>query len=293
MNDKSSSGEKRPFAAKYAYKWQGWLLVFFSVGGVSGATRADSVPEAIASGSFGAVFLIVGIYLLRGRGVSPKRAARQKDRADRLQKEIEEATAALAGAKGVAAVLAFRRLEKLLNKVPDSAQRMNQIFTEINFDRKSITSQPLGVVSTSGMFGSTVEVYRDWIISGSLGFDIDSSTRGEVNVDGSIQVDAKGNKQDMRTATLQFVSTSWSYVFSINPDSASEARRIVAQLGVIADAQKPQAVTLTDISKLIEAILSNSGQPPADKIKALSDLRFQRLLSDEEFEAAKAKVLGI
>jgi hypothetical protein len=39
--------------------------------------------------------------------------------------------------------------------------------------------------------------------------------------------------------------------------------------------------------------MSNSGQPAAEKLKQLSDLRFQRLLSDSEFEAAKAKILGI
>jgi hypothetical protein len=44
---------------------------------------------------------------------------------------------------------------------------------------------------------------------------------------------------------------------------------------------------------MIETILSNSGQPPAEKLKQLSDLRFQRLLSDSEFDAAKARILGI
>jgi hypothetical protein len=293
MNDKSSSGEKRPFAAKYAYKWQGWLLVFFSVAGVSGATQADTVPEAIASGSFAVVFLIVGIYLLRGRGVSPKALERQKARAEKLQNDIDSATALLASATGVAAVLAFRSLEKILKRVPDPQARLTQILSDIKFDRKLIVSQQLGVVPTPGMFSPPVEVFKDWIISGQIGFNIDQSTRGEVNLDGSIQVDSKGNKKDMRTATMQFVSTTWSHVFSIDPDSASDARRIVSQLGVIADSQKPSAVTLSDISKLIETILNNSGQPAAEKIKALSDLRFQRLLSDEEFEAAKAKVLGI
>jgi hypothetical protein len=293
MNDKSSSGEKRPFAAKYAYKWQGWLLVFFSVAGVSGATQADSVPEAIASGSFAVVFLIVGIYLLRGRGVSPKALERQKARAEKLQNDIDSATAVLATATGVTAVLAFRSLEKILKRVPDPQARLNEILSDIQFDRKTIVSQLLGVVPTPGMFSPPVEVFKDWIISGQIGFNIDQSTRGEVNLDGSIQVDSKGNKKDMRTATMQFVSTTWSHVFSIDPDSASDARRIVSQLGVIADSQKPSGVTLSDISKLIETILNNSGQPAADKIKALSDLRFQRLLSDEEFEAAKAKVLGI
>ena len=45
--------------------------------------------------------------------------------------------------------------------------------------------------------------------------------------------------------------------------------------------------------KMMETILNSSGQPPAEKLKQLSDLRFQRLLSDSEFEAAKARILGI
>jgi hypothetical protein len=97
----------------------------------------------------------------------------------------------------------------------------------------------------------------------------------------------------MRTASVQFVSSSWSQTFPTNVNAVSDARRIVAQLSVVTDSLKPAGVTTADITKMIETILSNSGQPPAEKLKQLSDLRFQRLLSDSEFDAAKARILGI
>jgi DNA-directed RNA polymerase specialized sigma54-like protein len=61
----------------------------------------------------------------------------------------------------------------------------------------------------------------------------------------------------------------------------------------VIESLKPKGVTSADISELMKTILSNSGQPAAQKLQQLSDLRYQRLLTDEEFEAAKAKVLGI
>jgi hypothetical protein len=138
-----------------------------------------------------------------------------------------------------------------------------------------------------------VEVYKNWIISGQNAFDVDVSTRGEVHVEGNVQVDAKGKKHDMRKANIHFASTNWSHTFPINVEQVSDARRIVTQLSAVIESLKPASATSADISKMIETIMSNSGQPAAEKLKQLSDLRFQRLLSDSEFESAKAKILGI
>jgi hypothetical protein len=138
-----------------------------------------------------------------------------------------------------------------------------------------------------------IEIYKNWIISGQTAFDVDVSTRGEVSVEGNIQIDAKGNKHDLRKAFVHFVSTNWSHTFPLHVEQVSDARRIVGQLSAVIEAMKPSGVTSADISKMMETILNSSGQPPAEKLKQLSDLRFQRLLSDSEFEAAKARILGI
>ena len=92
---------------------------------------------------------------------------------------------------------------------------------------------------------------------------------------------------------MHFVSTNWSHTFPFDLNQVSEARRIVAQLSVVIENLKPASVTSADITKMIETIMNNSGQPAAEKLKQLSDLRFQRLLSDSEFEAAKSRILGI
>ena len=192
--------------------------------------------------------------------------------------------------------MAYRNLESLLKstKAPDWSQQLDQILTEINFNRSSIQSDHIGTISGPGMLNRVpIEVYKNWIIVGQISYDVDVSTRGEVNVEGNVQIDSKGKKHDMRTASVNFVSTDWSHTFPFNLDQVTEARRIVAQLGAVTDAMKPKGVSSADIAMMIETIMNNSGQPPAEKLKQLSDLRFQRLLSDAEFDAAKARILGI
>jgi TM2 domain-containing membrane protein YozV len=56
---------------------------------------------------------------------------------------------------------------------------------------------------------------------------------------------------------------------------------------------KPSATTASDIKELLEKLLSSSGKSPAEKLEELSNLRYQNLLSDQEFELAKSKILGI
>ena len=68
---------------------------------------------------------------------------------------------------------------------------------------------------------------------------------------------------------------------------------MASQLMAVIEELKPKSATTADISALMKTIMNNSGQPAAQKLQQLSDLRYQRLLTDEEFEAAKAKVLGI
>jgi hypothetical protein len=288
MTNTGGSGKPRKFAAKYQYKWQGWVAIVL---GVSALGSAE-----IFTGIIGILLIVGGVYLLRGQGTSPAQEAKRKAKADKLQSQIEHATSRLASAKGGAAVVAYRRLESLIKntKTADAQARFDAILAAIKFDPTSIESKFIGSIPRAGSWKIVnVEIYKDWIISLDESFDVDISTRAEVHVDGSITYDAKNNKIDNRTATIQFVSTDWSTSFGISPDRADDARRMASQLMAVIEELKPKGVTTADISELLKSILNASGQPAAQKLQQLSDLRYQRLLTDEEFEAAKAKVLGI
>jgi hypothetical protein len=288
MADTSNLEKPRRFAAKYRYRWQGWVAILF---GTSWILSGEVVALVL-----GIPLVFVGIYLLRGQGPSPKSIERSKKNAEILESKIDSATRDLESASGGKAVVAYRNLEKILKstKLPDYSNRLDQIMKDINFDKSKLDSVHIGTISG---FSSTeithVEVFNDWIISGQKAYDVEPSTKGEVHIEGSVQVDAKGNQRDFRKAYILFASSSWSQTFPISASHAPEARRIVAQLSVVTDSLKPTGVTSADISRMIETILNNSGQPPAEKLKQLSDLRFQRLLSDTEFDAAKARILGI
>lgn len=288
MTNAPNENQKRRFAAKYRSKWQGWLALIF---GITSTTNGEIYGPIL-----GVPLVVLGIYLLRGQGLSPKSIERSKKKADKLQSKIESATRDLETAQGGRAVVAYRNLEEVLKstKLPDYQNTLEKILQDIKFDKSKLNSDRIGIISGPGIINrNQVEVFKDWIIYGQSAFDIEPSTRGEVHVEGNIQLDQKGKQHDLRKASIQFVSSSWSKTFPINLNDVSDARRIVAQLSVVTDSLKPAGVTSADIAKMIETILSNSGQPPAEKLKQLSDLRFQRLLSDSEFEAAKARILGI
>lgn len=300
MTNNQSSVKTRKFAYKYKFKWLGWAIIFYAIFGFP--SLVDSLLDVSTTAGaffafFGIVFLIaLGIYFLRGVELSPAQIARAQRKADKLQAEIDRLKKKLSSAAGGQLVVEYRNLENLLNstKLPNSRERFEEILDEISFDKSKIQSVEIGVIpKISFLNNHPIEIYKDWIIWGQTAYDVDSSTRGEVHVDGSIQIDAKNKKHDMRTANIQFVSTGWSHSFRIGPDQANDARRLVAQLAAITDSLKPSSVTTEDIAKMIDTILSNTGQSPAEKLQQLSDLRYQRLLSDQEYEAAKAKILGI
>lgn len=288
MENNFAPEKPRPFAAKYKYKWQGWAAIVIGV--------AWAVSGEIVTIILGVLLLVLGVYLLRGKGQSPKSIERSKKKADKLQSKIDDATRALETASGGKAVVAYRNLENVMKstKMPDYQAQFQKILADIKFDVTSIQSDHIGTLSGPSVLNKTpIEVYKNWIISGQNAFDVDVSTRGEVNVEGNVQIDAKGKKHDLRTATIHFASTNWAHTFPFNLEQVSEARKIVSQLSAVIDSMKPTAATSADIAKVLETIMSNSGQPAAEKLKQLSDLRFQRLVSDAEFEAAKAKILGI
>jgi hypothetical protein len=58
----------------------------------------------------------------------------------------------------------------------------------------------------------------------------------------------------------------------------------------LADGTAAQKLGLAGVD--LETILASVGQPAAVRLRQLDDLRYQRLVSDADFEAAKAKILG-
>jgi hypothetical protein len=278
-----------------AQKW-GWGIAIFSIFGI------------ISGISFGIIEVALGYILGVGLGVyfilSPAPQAfldrRRKNKSDQAERDIQSALRTLEKATGARAVIAYENLERIVKKTQKgNLNRLDELLRSINFDKSRVESKFIGSVANLGapIFASahqkTIRVFRDWVIAGDLGFDFDVSTRGQVNVDGSITFDKKNNKVDTRTATLQLATQDWSHAFKIIPDQADEARRIINQLSAIIDEMKPKGVTAADIQDAMSKLINNSGKSPAQKLEELSNLRYQRLLTDQEFEAAKSKILGL
>jgi hypothetical protein len=289
LNSQQKSDNSRIFSAKYAHKGWGWTLIVLGVILVI-PTETKVAPSAYI---FSILMILLGVYFIRGKELSPAQQEKKRKKADLFETNLESAIATLQTSTGGAAVVAYRNLDSIVKKQhkADAITKLDEILTSIEFDSSRIQSVSIGNVRTFSR--DSVEVFQDWIVYGQDSYDVDASTRGEVHLDGSIGVDGKGNQKDFRTAELQFVSTNWSMTARINPNDTNDARRIVSQLAIITDALKPSAATTADISAMVQAILTNTGQPPAQRIEQLSALRYQHLLSDEEFEAAKTKVLGI
>jgi hypothetical protein len=287
--DVQSSGEgqspptRRRFAAKYHHRR--WGVALAIIGGLFILGTAGGAGYPI----IGLILVGIAVYLLRGQGTDPKVLQGKAARMDQASGALQDAVHA--GQRG-AAVVAYRNLQAAAQKEhPKEAQaKVDEALASIGVDPKSFESPQIGAVPS--LNGNQVEVFRDWIICGQEAHDVDANTRGDVHVDGSVQVVDK-KQVDTRTAQLQFVSTTWSMSVAIPPDKANQARMMVAQLAATVDSQKPQGVTAQDMKAMVDAILNNTGQPPAEKLTQLSNLRYQRLLSDEEFEQAKSKILGI
>lgn len=320
-----SSGDppvRRPFAAKHSHKGWGWGLSIFGACGLLGAVGSLTspaqpppgvTPPSASSPAVTIVFclalLALGVYLLRGRGVDPRLAERNAAAAQRqasvAAEGIEQATRALQMARGGGAtVVAYRNLGETIKRLypQEAAAKFSEVLTSIGFDSRRLSSPHYG--SVAALNGGVVEVYRGWVILGQEAHDVDASTRGNVYIDGSVQVSSvavpHGRKtkvvnqaHDTRTASLQLVSSAWAMSVPIHPEHVGEARRMIAQLAARVEELKPRAATAADISTMIDVILNNSGQPAAEKLKQLSNLRYERLLTDAEFEAAKTRILGI
>lgn len=278
-----------------------WGLALFILGVLGVITFLSGYYPDLGVSLFGIVFYLGvaagGLFLL----LKEPDPARLAEKAAKEEQAIQELLRQLESATGVGAVIAY---EKLVAKVikknqPETRVQFESALESINFDKSRVESKFLGSVANldGPMFGSgdkkLVRVFKDWVIAGEFGYNFDISTRGQVNVDGSIGYDNKGRRVDNRTASLQLATQDWSHTFNILPDQADEARRILQQLSAIVDQMKPQGVSAADIEAAMEKIVSKSGKSQAERLEELSNLRFQRLLSDQEFEKAKAKILDI
>jgi len=229
-----------------------------------------------------------------------ERAIAAEQYAQNVQNEVQAAVTALQAATGGARVVAHRNLYRTISKYYGAQVQeiWNLALTSINFEQSTVESELLGEVRSPVWLGRDyplpkVEIFRDWVIFGPDAFDIDSTTQMEVYLEGSKQLGPDGSQVDLRTAEIQLTSAKWAQRLKIWPDDGNEARHIASRLNLITEALKPSTATAADITAMLNAILNNSGHTAAERIEQLNDLRYQRLLSDQEFEAAKTKVLGI
>jgi len=308
---------RRPFAAKYAHK--GWGIGLAIFGGMSvivgfseigAAIRHEPDANPVGTALMGLAALAVGIYLLRGSGVNPANGQRavvtQQRQAVFVAQSVEQAASALAAAApGGEALVAYRNLQSTVQRFyrENAPARFEWELQQIGFDKSTIASPRFGYVSS--LAGGSVEVFRDWVVFGQEAHNVDATTRGTVFNDGSVQVTStvvlnKKNRQqvvsqrhDLRTAQLQLTSATWSLSTPINPDSVNESRVLLAQLATHIEELAGKPVTSADIREMVDGILNNTGQPAAERIRQLDVLRYEHLVSNEEFKQAKDKILGL
>lgn len=298
---------------------------------IAGSGPAGSPTDSAPAGSALTVISIVaflvnlglvawGIYLIRGVGETPAAARRrwaieqrQAAEAQRLQQaaaqravqaqaEITAAAAAVVAASGGAALVAYRRLEATAQRwyPHDFHAQVTQALSSAGFDMQKLDSPRYGYLATLRP-GVTIEIFRDWIIRGEEAHDVDASTQGFVHTEGTIQFSQTHDlnnrtiesQHDLRVAELQLIGNGWSLSDRIHPDDTIAAKKLIAELASHVETLKARSLTPADLKAMVDAILNSTGQPPAEKLKQLSNLRFDRLLSDEEYEQAKAKILGV
>lgn len=278
-------------------KW-GWASLLFGVFAIFLVFFGAEPVSSVLIAGFG--YIGIGLFLILAKGPQNFLDNRRKNKAEANEKAIDSALSQLEKSTGAKAFIAYEKLESLVNKKRVASSRsLSELLASINFDESRIESRYLGSLAnpSAGIFGPAekrkIRIYQEWVIAGDLGYDFDVSTRGSVTVDGSITFDKKNNRVDTRSATLQLATQEWSHAFKILPDEADEARRILNQLAALIEDLKPKGLTTSDIKDLMEKLLDSSGKSPAEKLEELSNLRYQRLLTDQEFESAKSRILGI
>ena len=215
-----------------------------------------------------------------------------------LEKEIQSELEVLKEATGAKAFISHTKLKTLLDRTQtqNKNERLMQLLNSINFQESRIQSTYIGSLHNlraSQVRGDgKIHIYKDWVIVGDRGWDFDISTRGEVTLEGSVQF-VNNAKHDTRATTLQLATKDWSEAFQLFPSQANEARRILNQLSAIIDDMKPKGATVLDVEAAMGKLVDGVGKSQAERLEELSNLRYQRLLTDAEFESAKKKILDI
>lgn len=281
-------------------KW-GLGIFLFSIFGVFSGLATGELGAALTVAVFYGLVAALGFYLWTSQAPSAYFEKRNTEKLRQADSAIQAALTRLDESSGVKAVLAYEYLGGLVRKAhkKDADQKLAELLKSIEFDTSRIESKFIGAVTNlgAGVFsygnGNQIRVYKDWVVAGTIGYDFDVSTRGEVTLDGSIQYGKNNQKIDNRKASLHLATQDWSHSFPILPDQADEARRILNQLNAIVEQLKPKAISASEIAEVMEKLMNAAGKSPAEKLEELSNLRYQRLLTDKEFELAKEKILGI
>ncbi len=278
-----------------AKKWGLGIFLFASftiINGLAGGRLLQPV-EAIAP------LLLMGLGLFLWLSEIPsdffdkRRVAKQRN----AENSIQSILASFPELSGARLVVAYERLEAIVRKAykQSAPAKLSELIESVGFDVSRLESKFLGSVTnfSNRGFGDQIRIYKDWVIAGSIGYDFDVSTRGEVTQSGSVHYGKNNQKIDDRHANLVLATQEWSVSFEINPNHADEARRILSQLLAIVEQSKPKAVSATEMAESMERLMNSSGKSPAEKLEELSNLRYQRLLTDKEFEQAKARILDL
>lgn len=185
---------------------------------------------------------------------------------------------------------------------PDSQSVWTRTLNSIGFSPAFVRSPTIG--SIPALTGGVVEVYEDFVIFGTRALDTTRNSSLSVLQEGQKQVtvtnivDKKGRVSpiqqvhDLRTASILASGPYGSLRADIHPDHAPHAQQIAAQFNARVRALSPSAVTASDLKAMVDAILSMTGQPAAEKLRELDRLRYDRLLSDEDWKRAKARILA-
>lgn len=233
-------------------------------------------------------------------GGDPKKTAAAALQFDAQIRRLE--TAHAAGARGEAQI-AWRAAHAVVEDAfgPDAGYRWHHTLTRIGFDLAFVTSPRIG--SVAGLTGGPFEVFEDFVTFGDYALDTDRHSTITVFQDGQKHVtvanvtDKRGKIRavqqvhDLRTAAIQLSGPRGTLRADIHPDLAGNAQQIAAQFNAKMKLLAPSAVTAAELQAMVDAILSASGQPAAEKLQQLDRLRYERLLSDDDWKRAKARIL--
>lgn len=217
----------------------------------------------------GGISGVAAVQALHDVEEEAQRQRRERAVQNVLEHEFRQALADLARLRtGAAGLVALRNVDVAAVRAFGDAggQKSNEAVARLGIDRSVFLVPPLGVLEAHDGT-DPLEVYHRWVIRGQVGHDVDAATRMVVRQD----TDAFGSAEVLVTGA------GWSMRMLVDAAWADEAHRIAERF------------LLRDQGRSSEAAEPTA----AERLQQLSDLRFQRILSDEEFQEAKERILGL